>query len=48
MSAETRADLHRFAELASTPERQVSPMQVAAQLVEVAVARVTKETGVER
>ena len=39
MSAETQARLERLAELASTPERKVSPMQVAAQLLEEAVAR---------
>jgi hypothetical protein len=45
MSAETQARLSRLAELASTPERKVSPMQVAAQLLEEAVTRVTEEVG---
>jgi hypothetical protein len=39
MSEETVQKLHRLAELASTPERRVSPMQVAAQLLEDAVAQ---------
>lgn len=38
MSEETMRQLARLAELASTPERRVSPMQVAAQLLEEAVA----------
>jgi hypothetical protein len=39
MSEETAEKLARLAELASTPERRVSPMQVAAQLLEEAVAQ---------
>jgi hypothetical protein len=38
MSEETMRKLARLAELASTPERRISPMQVAAQLLEEAVA----------
>jgi hypothetical protein len=38
MSEETVQRLIRLAELASTPERQVSPMPVPAQLLEEAVA----------
>lgn len=38
MSEQTAQRLARLAELASTPERRVSPMQVAAQLLEEAVA----------
>ena len=40
MSAATTRKLRQFAEALSTPERQVSPMQVAAQLLEEAVRRV--------
>jgi hypothetical protein len=39
MSAATAEKLARLAGRMSTPERQVSPMQVAAQLLEDAVAR---------
>ncbi len=39
MSAETEAKLRRLAERASTLERRVSPMQVAAQLLEEAVSQ---------
>jgi hypothetical protein len=39
MSQETVQRLARLAERASTPERRVSPMQVAAQLLEEAVAQ---------
>jgi hypothetical protein len=39
MSEETVRKLVRLAELASTPERRVSPMQVAAQLLADAVAQ---------
>lgn len=39
MTEETVQKLVRLAELASTPERRVSPMQVAAQLLEDAVAQ---------
>src|SRR5437588_12800964 len=39
MTNETARKLARLAELASTPERQVSPMQIAAQLLEDAVAQ---------
>jgi hypothetical protein len=40
MSAATRRRLAEIAEQVSTPERRVSPMQVAAQLLEEAVNRV--------
>lgn len=40
MSAATQQTLEHLAALASTPERKVSPMQVAAQLLEEVVARV--------
>ncbi len=40
MSQATAAKLARIAKVMSTPKRRVSPMQVAAQLVEDAVARV--------
>jgi hypothetical protein len=40
MSEATRQRLEEIAEAMSTPERRVSPMQVAAQLLEEAVARV--------
>jgi len=39
MGAETMRKLARLAKLASTAERRVSPMQVAAQLLEDAVAQ---------
>src|SRR5438128_530038 len=39
MSEETARKLTRLAELASTPERRISPMQLAAQLLEDAVAQ---------
>jgi hypothetical protein len=39
MSDETMDKLVRLAQRASTPERRVSPMQVAAQLLEDAVAQ---------
>lgn len=39
MSEETARELARMAELASTPERRVSPMQIAAQLLEDAAAQ---------
>ena len=39
MSEATARKLARLAELASTPERRVSPMQIAAQLLEEAVAQ---------
>jgi hypothetical protein len=47
MSEETAHRLARLAELASTPERRVSPMQVAAQLLEEAVARCTTQNAEE-
>src|SRR5205823_3333345 len=40
MSEATRERLVEIAEAMSTPERRVSPMQIAAQLLEEAVARV--------
>ncbi len=43
MKAATQQALERLAELASTPERKVSPMQVAAQILEEAVARLAAE-----
>jgi hypothetical protein len=39
MSKATEQKLAHLAERASTPQRKVSPMQVAAQLLEEAVAR---------
>jgi len=45
MSAATQTRLSHLAELASTPERKVSPMQLAAQLLEEAVTRMTEEVG---
>jgi hypothetical protein len=49
MSQATARKLAQIAEAMSTPERKVSPMQVAAQLLEEAVGRVpiTTETVVE-
>jgi len=44
MSEATRRRLVEIAEAMSTPERQVSPMQVAAQLLEEAVGRVPVAT----
>jgi hypothetical protein len=43
MSKATRAKLKKLAEQASTHDRKVSPMQVAAQLLEEALARVERE-----
>jgi hypothetical protein len=40
MSEATQRRLAEIAQAMSTPERQVSPMQVAAQLLEEALARV--------
>jgi hypothetical protein len=48
MSEETRGGLARLAELASTPERKLSPMQVAAQLLEETVARAIEELEPDR
>jgi hypothetical protein len=45
MSAATRRRLVEIAEAMSTPQRRVSPMQVAAQLLEEAVARLTPDAG---
>jgi hypothetical protein len=45
MSEHTQQALERLAELASTPERRVSPMQLAAQLLEEAVERLAEETA---
>ena len=45
MSAETQAQLSQLAALASTPERKVSPMQLAAQLLEEAVTRMSEDVG---
>jgi hypothetical protein len=47
MTEETAQRLARLAALASTPERRVSPMQVAAQLLEEAVARCPTEGAEE-
>jgi len=47
MSEETAQRLARLAELASTPDRRVSPMQVAAQLLEEAVVRCTTQSAEE-
>lgn len=46
MTHSTQEALERLAEMASTSERKVSPMQVAAQLLEQAVAQVAGETRV--
>jgi hypothetical protein len=43
MSAATEAKLARLAERASTPQRKISPMQLAAQLLEEVVARLPDE-----
>lgn len=43
MSETTQEALERLAELASTHERKISPMQLAAQLLEDAVARMVEE-----
>jgi hypothetical protein len=43
MSEDTQRALEQLAELVSTPERKVSPMQLAAQLLEDAVARLAQE-----
>src|SRR5688572_12295113 len=43
MSDATQRKLARLAELASTPERKVTPMQVAAQLLEEALSRLPEE-----
>ena len=53
MSEATQRRLAEIAEAMSTPERRVSPMQVAAQLLEEAVGRVEVKTvgprnGIER
>jgi hypothetical protein len=48
MSHQTQLALERLAELASTPERKVSPMQLAAQLLEDAVTRLAEEVGSPR
>ena len=44
MSHETVSKLEAIAEAMSTPQRKVSPMQVAAQLLEEAVCRVQAKT----
>jgi hypothetical protein len=48
MSVETEERLNCLAALVSTPERKVSPMQLAAQLLEEAVARVAEEAETGR
>jgi hypothetical protein len=45
MSEQTMARLRQLAEQASTPERKVSPIQVAAHLLEEAVGRSTDAQG---
>src|SRR5437868_5816738 len=45
MSEDTQRALESLAEMASTSGRKVSPMQLAAQLLEEAVARLTEEAG---
>jgi hypothetical protein len=45
MSAATRRRLAEIAATMSTPDRRVSPMQVAAQLLEMAVAGVEETPG---
>ena len=44
MSAATLEKLTQLAEQLSTPQRRVSPMQLAAQLLEEALARVQAQT----
>jgi hypothetical protein len=44
MSEATERKLARLAERASTPERKVSPMQMAAQLLEEVVAQISDES----
>lgn len=48
MSEDTQQALERLAELASTSERKVSPMQLAAQFLEDAVTRLVEEAGAPR
>jgi hypothetical protein len=43
MSEATKRRLARLAEKASTPERKISPMQLAAQLLEEALAELAEE-----
>lgn len=45
MSADTQQALDRLAKLASTPERNVSPMQLAAQLLEEVVGQLADATA---
>jgi hypothetical protein len=45
MTKATQEMLERLAEQASTKERRVSPMQVAAQLLEQAISQVMHESG---
>lgn len=44
MTQSTQEALTRLAEMASTPQRKVSPMQVAAQLLEQAISQVGQES----
>jgi hypothetical protein len=45
MSEETRQALERLAQLASSPERNVSPMQLAGQLLEEVVEQLVDATA---
>lgn len=47
MSEETLTALEQLADELSTPERRVSPMQVAAQLLESSVEQLTEECPVD-
>jgi hypothetical protein len=48
MSEDTQRALERLAELSSTPDRRISPMQLAAQLLEETVQRLVEETASPR
>ncbi len=45
MSEQTQRSLEQLAQRASTPERKISPMQLAAQLLEEAVERLVEASG---
>lgn len=47
MTRATQEALEKLAEMASTPERKVSPIQLAAQLLEQTVAQVLQESGAQ-
>jgi hypothetical protein len=48
MSEETFRGLERLAEELSTPRRRVSPMQLAAQLLETSVEQLTGDSAAPR